>query len=64
MPATDRPNPAAGQVSPYCLAAAVLNVPEAHARCRGAGPLYTPPFRSPVLPAIACDCPCHTKGPR
>lgn len=61
----DRPSGAAGrQVSPYCLAAeSPLAVSEAHARCGGAGPLYlpgTPPGGAPVLPAVACRCPCHT----
>lgn len=34
--------------------------PQAHARCRGNGPLRVAGFHTPVLPAQTCGCPCHT----
>jgi hypothetical protein len=49
-------------VGPYCLAAEALSVPEAHGRCRGAGPRYlpsTPPGGAAVLARSACGCTCH-----
>lgn len=46
------------QVSPYCIGADPLGIPEAHARCRANGPLLV--GGAAVLPPTKCACHCHT----
>jgi hypothetical protein len=54
--------PARVKLTADCQAAAILELPEAHMRCRARGALRIPGFTAPVLPAERCDCECHKGG--
>jgi hypothetical protein len=54
--------PARVKLTADCQAAATLDLPEAHMRCRARGALRIPAFTAPVLPAEKCGCECHKAG--